>query len=311
MRKRRTRLLRLPDGRRLEYIEFGAPQGTPLLYFHGCLGSCYQAALLHERALVEGIHIIAPNRPGIGRSSPRMFASMTEYARDIGHLADALQLTSFAVMGASGGGGFALSAAYALADRARVVGIAGGLGPLDSGRNFRELHWTRRAVITACSKHPRWSGIALGLLFRFCRTHPRLLYYYLQWTSSVVAPDQSMRRTLEQVLWWDFQNVFLQPSGIMGLLNEMSLYFRWGFRPRDFPPDIPVIAWHGREDMVVPWSISRRTVGSLRRAKRVLYSGGHLVFLSQLQDIFATVKRELELTPAGTLGLFKFSAWKR
>ena len=34
--------LRLPDGRTLEYAEYGDPGGIPLLYFHGFLGSIYE-----------------------------------------------------------------------------------------------------------------------------------------------------------------------------------------------------------------------------------------------------------------------------
>ncbi len=297
MRKRPTRILRLDDGRRLEYAEFGDAKGVAVIYFHGCFGSCHQAALLHAQALEQGIRIIAPNRPGIGRSTPRMFVSMMEYVADIGALADKLALRSFAVMGASGGGGFALASAYALAGRACMVGVAGGLGPLAHGRNFRDLRWYRRHVIASCRSYPRLAALALAVVFYGCRQHPEWLYSRLKWASSLIAPDPAMRRLMEQVLRWDFREVFLQPGGAMGLLNEVNLYFRWGFRPRNFPAHIPVLSWHGREDSVVPLSIGQRTSRAFPTATPIIYTGGHLVFLTKLRDIFTTVKRELERPP--------------
>lgn len=299
MRKPRTRLLRLKDGRRLEYLECGDPRGDALMYFHGCLGSAFQAMLLHERALQEGMRVIAANRPGIGRSSPKGFESMSAYAQsDIRALADHLELTSFAALGASGGTGFALATAHAMPDRVRMVGIAGGLGPLASARNFGELNWWRRAAISTCRDWPRAAAMMLKALFMACWFSPITLKWYLQWATDANAATPALRRLLKRVLWWDFQNVFLQPNGIPGLVDEMSLYFRWGFHPRHFPETVPVIAWHGRDDLVVPWSVARRTLRAMRQKRRFLLPGGHLAFLPHQKSVFAAVKREfLPLIP--------------
>ncbi len=294
MRKPRTRLLRLPDGRALEYLECGDPHGAPVLYFHGFLGSCYQAALLHERALQDGMRIIAPSRPGIGRSSCQGFDSMTAYAKgDIRWLMDHLGIQSFAVLGASGGGGFALATAYAMPDRVCVAGIAGALGPLASGRNVRALCWWRRAIVMACNGWPRAAAALLRMFLTVCWLSPRTLKWYLRWTTEINAPAPHLQKLLQRVLWWDFQSVFLQPNGIPGLVDEVGLYFRWGFQPHRFPGNVPVIAWHGRDDLVVPWSAARRMLRALRTKSRFLLPGGHLAFLPHQQRIFAVIKREL------------------
>ncbi len=62
------RRVRLPDGRRLGYAEFGDPAGRPILYFHGFPSSRLEAGLAHGAALRTGVRIVAPDRPGSGLS---------------------------------------------------------------------------------------------------------------------------------------------------------------------------------------------------------------------------------------------------
>jgi pimeloyl-ACP methyl ester carboxylesterase len=54
--------------RKLEVEEYGDPAGHPVFFFHGLIGSHYQASYVAEQAEREGLRIIAPNRPGVGRS---------------------------------------------------------------------------------------------------------------------------------------------------------------------------------------------------------------------------------------------------
>ena len=61
--------MHLPDGRTLMYAEYGIPDGKPVFYFHGLSGSRLEPGLLDGNMLIEaGIHLIAPDRPGMGGS---------------------------------------------------------------------------------------------------------------------------------------------------------------------------------------------------------------------------------------------------
>ena len=57
-------ILRLKDGRRLGYAEYGDIQGKPGFVFHGMPGSRLEAELGEAAAKKLGIRIIAPDRPG-------------------------------------------------------------------------------------------------------------------------------------------------------------------------------------------------------------------------------------------------------
>ena len=56
------------DGRTLEVLEYGDHAGHPTFFFHGLIGSHHQASYISDEAARIGIRIIAPNRPGVGRS---------------------------------------------------------------------------------------------------------------------------------------------------------------------------------------------------------------------------------------------------
>lgn len=56
--------LRLGDGRRLGYAQYGRPDGQPVFYFHGHPGSRLEARLADQAAAAAGVRVIAVDRPG-------------------------------------------------------------------------------------------------------------------------------------------------------------------------------------------------------------------------------------------------------
>ena len=100
--------LRLPDGRRLCYAEFGDPHGLPVLAIHGTPGSRFMFGLTDKAARERGLRVIAPDRPGYGHSDYRRNPSLMRSAEDFIALADTLELEQLAVIGVSGGGPHAI-----------------------------------------------------------------------------------------------------------------------------------------------------------------------------------------------------------
>ena len=125
-----TNTLPLSDGRLLEYASYGDARGFPAVFFHGFIGSHHQAAFAHEAARRHGLRFIAPNRPGVGRSTPKDRRSLEECVPDVAQLADALGLTRFAVIGVSGGVAYALACLKGLPRRVPVGVLVSGLGPV-------------------------------------------------------------------------------------------------------------------------------------------------------------------------------------
>lgn len=59
-----------PDGRRLEWIEFGTPTGAPCLYLHLNYGLIRWPATAERAARLRGLRVIVPVRAGYGQTDP-------------------------------------------------------------------------------------------------------------------------------------------------------------------------------------------------------------------------------------------------
>src|SRR4051794_20731127 len=123
------RQLRLSDGRRLAYCEYGSPAGKPVLYFHGWPGSRLEAKLADPVAKKFNAKIIAIDRPGFGMSDFKPNRTLLDWPLDVCELADALGLDRFAVVGVSGGGPYALACARRIPERLTSVAVICGVGP--------------------------------------------------------------------------------------------------------------------------------------------------------------------------------------
>ncbi len=69
------------------------------------------------------MHLIAPDRPGVGRSDLQPGRRLFDWPLDVAELADTLELERFAVAGYSAGGPYALACAALLAKRVARAGL--------------------------------------------------------------------------------------------------------------------------------------------------------------------------------------------
>src|SRR3954465_14232198 len=125
------RTIRLRDGRRLGYAEWGGLGGPPVLYFHGWPGSRLEGRLADEAARGEGVRLIALDRPGMGLSDYQPRRRLVDWPDDVLQLATALGLERFAVLGISGGGPYAAVCAWKLPEQLTRAEIVSSLAPLD------------------------------------------------------------------------------------------------------------------------------------------------------------------------------------
>ncbi|TQM62564.1 pimeloyl-ACP methyl ester carboxylesterase [Humibacillus xanthopallidus] len=121
--------MRLPDGRALDVWQGGDPDGSPVLFLHGTPGGRLQGALGDGAAARVGVRLVSFSRPGYGGSTDAA-TTLASVARDAGQLADTLGIGSFAVLGVSGGGPYAVATGAVLPHRVRAVGVVAGVGPL-------------------------------------------------------------------------------------------------------------------------------------------------------------------------------------
>lgn len=128
----RERQVRLPDGRRMAVVEYGAGAAAPaVLAFHGTPGGRLMFAFLDAPARALGLRVLCPDRPGVGGSDPAPDRTIASWASDVAGLADALDLPRFGALGYSCGGPYALACAAGLAERVTGTACLASVGPLD------------------------------------------------------------------------------------------------------------------------------------------------------------------------------------
>jgi len=124
--------VKLPDGRKLAYAEFGRPEGHPVLYFHGSPSSRLEPLLYGDDVFHQfGLRIIAPDRPGMGQSDFQPRRGFSDWPKDVLVLADTLGLERFSVLGNSGGCGYAAACAARIPERLHAVVIVSGAWRMD------------------------------------------------------------------------------------------------------------------------------------------------------------------------------------
>src|SRR5262245_49370372 len=108
----------LSDGRRLTFSAIGPPDGVPILYLHGAIGSPPHGGPSLESEIARSkIRYLMVDRPGYGGSDMKPGRRVADFARDIEELADELGLGRLSIVGVSAGAPYALACAWALQDR--------------------------------------------------------------------------------------------------------------------------------------------------------------------------------------------------
>ena len=275
----------LADGRNMTFAEYGSPDGHPVLYFHGTPSSRLEPLLIGDDTFVQlGLRIIAPDRPGMGRSSFQPHRSFTEWPVDVIALADALGLGRFSVLGHSGGGVYAAACAARIPERLHSAVIVSGAWRMDSSEVLAKLHFMTR-LAWRLAKH---APMLLGLLLRSMAADagnnlsqmknilPQSDYDAFEYPGRYEAFGYVFREALRQ--------------GPRGAAWDMRLHVRpLGVRLQDI--QMPLHVFHGEKDANVPIALVREALASLPTARLIVYP--HEAHLSTLCNRFDDIARAL------------------
>lgn len=276
--------VQLMDGRTLGYVEWGAPQGTPVFAFHGSPGSRLDIfmAPLEE---VSGLNarLIVPDRPGIGRSDFQPGRKLLDWPADVVELAGALGIERFAVLGVSGGGPYAAACAYQIPECLTRAAIVSGVAPLNVPGITRQMGQSR-LFFTLARLSPSLAGWMMRSLKSGLERDPGRII--AQVTNTLPDPDreilaqpqvqQAFMRTLREAL----------RNGTQGVSWDTAVIAReWGFRPEEI--SLPVKIFHGEADTNAPVAMGRYMANAIPNAQARFFPGeGHFsTFVKYLEEI--------------------------
>jgi pimeloyl-ACP methyl ester carboxylesterase len=265
--------------RQLAYADLGDPDGACAFFFHGAPMSRLHLVGLDDAFAALGVRVVAPDRPGYGRSSPQPRRSLADWPADVAALADALGIERFLVAGHSSGGPYAVACASELRDRVVAGVVLAGVTDMgwpgawdgyleEEARLMRMLD--EDAAMAACAE--RFGVYGSGFFeqpFEFPEPDLALL------------ADTGLQQALAEAL----------RQGVAGYAQDVFVQGRpWAFDPRRISAPIEVV--HGELDHVVPPAHSRHTADLVPTATlRTLPGHGHLTVVAELPALASALAR--------------------
>ena len=125
-------LLRLPDGRDLEYEVQGPSTGPAVLFHHGMPGSAVPMDTVLGSMTARGFRVITYSRAGYGASSPATGRTVAGTAADCAFLLANLRVARYFVVGWSAGGPHALASAAVAPESVEGVLLVASFAPFDA-----------------------------------------------------------------------------------------------------------------------------------------------------------------------------------
>jgi len=277
--------VRRGDGSVIACEVVGDQDAAPVLFCHGLADSRLSAHQLAEPARELGLRIVAPDRPGIGRTDPRYLHRLADWAEDAALVLDALRVDTAALVGVSGGGPFAAACAAMLPGRVRSLTLISPLGA--PGWPTLGMAAGERVSLEIARQLPAFGGWFLGRLAALARYSPQL---FLRLTASELPGVD--RRALEDPGMRDpflsnYTEAFRLGSG--GVAQDLRVLTRpWGFRLGSIR--VPTWIHHGDADTTVPLQHAQLFAAAIPGARLRLHPGqGHFSILAAADEIFATL----------------------
>jgi pimeloyl-ACP methyl ester carboxylesterase len=267
--------IRLGDGRRLGFMEWGDPHGAPVLEFRGLPSSRLGDAIDPGFLLAHRIRRITVDRPGTGASDFLPGRRLLDWPQDVAELADALGIGRFTVLGTSGGGPYAAACAYRLPGRIARAALVSGLGPLDRPGAGEGMNAGERRMMLLSMHRPLLARALAGFAVAAERARPGMLVRGLarampECDRSVMAQPQVRASLMDS-----YQRAFAQ--GTRGQVHDWGVIAApWGFRPQDIT--IEVHLWQGDQDDRVPPHHAQYLANAIPSSRLTMLRGeGHMI----------------------------------
>jgi pimeloyl-ACP methyl ester carboxylesterase len=266
----------LDDGRVLEAVSEGDPNGTLLVFHHGSPGAAVPFPAFDRAAAERGIRLVTYSRPGFGASTRHEGRTVADCANDAAAIAGHLGAERFVTIGWSGGGPHALACAALLPDRVLAAAAIAGVAPYDA----EGLDWTagmgedNRIEYPLAARDPdelrRWM---VPQVEQMASIRPEEIVEALR---SLISPvdEASLSGEVGEVLAASFHRAFR--DGLWGWFDDdLAFVAPWGFDVASIARSVSI--WQGRHDRMVPFAHGEWLVAHIPSARaRLRPEHGHL-----------------------------------
>lgn len=288
-------ILVLSDGRSLEYLTGGDPDGFPFVYHSGTPSAAVVDPLVWDAAGRAGLRLVTCSRPGYGASSPRPAPGewpvpITADADDTAALLDHLGLGEFVTLGWSGGGPRALACAATMPARClAAVSLAGvapygapgldwsaGMGP-ENVRDFEAAVAGRDAFTPLAAEQAEELATV---------TATDIVAAFGGLVDEVDAA--ALSDDVGAAVAASFNHAMAQGPGGM-VEDNLQIVRPWGFELADIT--VPVAVWQGAHDKMVPFAHGQWLAEAIPGARPHLYDDeGHISLGAKMDEILLDLR---------------------
>lgn len=273
----------LADGRTLSWAEYGKADGDALFFFHGLPGSRFLGGALDKDAASVGLRLVAPERPGFGRSTFAPDRTFASWADDVRQLADHLGIDRFYVAGISGGGPYTLACAHELPDRVRAAGVISGAGEIADRDGLNGMHAENRAIFELAFNEG-FDGVknAMAPMLEMLKSDEA---FDAQMSGLPDADKELLARRPDVRDGMKADGVEALAQGPDATAYECCMFVQpWGFDVSEIR--VPVVIWHGDDDRNAPLAHAQALAAKIPDAELIVWSGmGHLTAIERGKDV--------------------------
>ena len=270
-------------GRTVGLYEYGDPAGRTVMCFHGVPACGAGFVFADQPARERKLRLIAPDRPGVGFSTPLDGWTVGFYPAIVTELADALGVDRFAVWGYSGGGPFAVACAASSPARVTRIAVCSGIGQLGVWAQDTDFEKTDRQMLAMARTRPRLARMMMAITARLAQMSPKSAV-----NSFARQLSPSDRAVLDQLgtpreAMALFTQAFLR--GARGVIDD---YRAVG---QSWDVDLGAIAapmkvFHGDADPMVPARHAQELAKRVPDAELVMWPGeGHLAMVTHVSEV--------------------------
>jgi pimeloyl-ACP methyl ester carboxylesterase len=280
------------DGRSLEVLAGGDPDGFPLLFHGGSPSAAVPFEPIDRAAADAGLRLVTYSRPGYGGSTarPRPEPVMADDVADAADLLAALEIDRFVTLGWSGGGPRALGCAALLPGCLAAVSLA-GVAPHDGEGLDWKAGMAEENVAEYSAAEAGREAYEAYLEKEFLPVMLADADDMAEGMGGLLPPADKavLDRPFLEWLTETFHRAGVQRTA--GVLDDGQAAVRpWGFDLGAIT--VPVAVYQGRQDAMVPYAHGAWLAAHVPGARAHLTEeDGHLTLVTRLPEILADLKQ--------------------
>jgi len=274
-------VMRLHDGRRLSWHEYGDPNGKPVMVFHSLTGTHPD----YNIAKAMGVRLIVPERPGSNGSDPLPGRSFMDWPEDVRQLADYLQFDTFSVVGFSAGTPYVLACAECMPERIERISLVACMAPVRSTLDLSGMMPLNHTIMRLAHRSPELLGEFMSVFLHDLEQDSSRYF-------DRVAEYQP-RADIAVLEHQDMKGHFLQSFQAAAKENFQLLCDEISLCAADWPLELSgyrgwASVWHGQQDPLVPISMGERIASMLNKPNvHIVENEGNYLVYSHWDEILS------------------------